>query len=251
MRGLRTGRCAFRRVVSGPSGCEHLADAHGLRQARAVKDTATTPAPVVLAYPLRGRFLARNSPARRVPSHGTHLMGTTYAIDLVPVDEQGRSAPWSWRAAVATEDPRGFVGFGAPVLAPCAGEVVIVHDCEIDHEARRSQLTLLPYMLSQAGRLRGGPSAIAGNHVVIRKGTEGPFVLLAHLQQGSARVRVGDRVRQGDVVAACGNSGNSTQPHVHLQATDGTDWNTARGLPITFETPQGPALPAESEIIPP
>ncbi|HZL81707.1 MAG TPA: M23 family metallopeptidase [Demequina sp.] len=72
---------------------------------------------------------------------------------------------------------------------------------------------------------------------------------MAHLRQGSARVRVGDRVRQGDVVAACGNSGNSTQPHVHLQATDGTDWNTARGLPIAFATPQGPALPRESEII--
>ncbi len=245
MRGVRAGLCAFRRL----SGCERLAAACGLRQAGAVKDTAISPAPVILGYPLRGRFRARNSPARRVPSHGTHLMGTTYAIDLVPVDEAGRSAPWNWRAVVATEDPRGFVGFGAPVLAPCGGEVVIVHDGEIDHEARRSQLTLLPYMLGQAGRLLGGPSAIAGNHVVIRTSTEGPFVLLAHLQQGSARVRVGDRVRQGDVVAGCGNSGNSTQPHVHLQATDSTEWNTARGLPIAFTTPQGPALPQESEII--
>lgn len=214
-----------------------------------MRDTASAPAPVVLAYPLRGRFLARNSPARRVPSHGTHLMGTTYAIDLVPVDERGRSAPWRWRAAVGTEDPRGFVGFGTEVLAPCAGEIVIVHDGETDHEARRSLPTLLPYLLGQAGRLRQGPSAIAGNHVVISQGAGGPFVLLAHLQQGSVRVRVGDRVHPGEVVAACGNSGNSTQPHVHLQATDSTDWEFTRGLPIAFATLEGPTLPGEAEII--
>src|SRR5690606_23743425 len=89
--------------------------------------------PLVLDYPFTGRWLTRNSPARRVPSHGTHLMGTTYAIDFIPVDDHGRSAPWSWRAAVATEPPEAFVGFGRPVLAPCAGRVVVAHDGEPDH----------------------------------------------------------------------------------------------------------------------
>jgi hypothetical protein len=119
-------------------------------------------------------------------------MGTTYAIDFIPVDVRGRPAPWSWRAAVATEAPENFIGFGAPILAPCSGRVVIAHDGEPDHEARRSQLTLLPYMLNQAGRARGGPSAIAGNHVVIAKGADGPFILLAHLRKGSVKVAVGD-----------------------------------------------------------
>ncbi len=206
-------------------------------------------APVVLAYPFRGRWLARNSPARRVPSHGTHLMGTTYAIDFIAVDARGRSAPWSWRAAVGTEAPEGFVGFGAAVLAPCSGRVVVAHDGEPDHEARRSQLTLIPYALGQAGRVRGGAPAVAGNHVVIAVGTRGPFVLLAHLRHGSVGVHVGDRVREGDVVGACGNSGNSTQPHLHLQATDSTTWDRARGLPIAFKAGGAPALPGESEIV--
>ena len=205
--------------------------------------------PVVLAYPFSGRWLTRNSPARRVPSHGTHLMGTTYAIDFIPVDARGRSAPWSWRAAVATEAPENFVGFGAPILAPCSGWVVIAHDGEPDHEARRSQLTLLPYMLGQAGRARGGPSAIAGNHVVIATGADGPFVLLAHLRRGSVKVAVGDHVQDGVVVGACGNSGNSTQPHLHIQATDSTNWGQARGLPIAFRATGAPALPGESEIV--
>lgn len=205
--------------------------------------------PVVLAYPFSGRWLTRNSPARRVPSHGTHLMGTTYAIDFIPVDARGRSAPWNWRAAVATEAPENFVGFGAPILAPCSGRVVIAHDGEPDHEARRSQLTLLPYMLGQARRARGGPSAIAGNHVVIATGADGPFILLAHLRRASVKVAVGDHVQEGVVVGACGNSGNSTQPHLHIQATDSTNWDHARGLPIAFRATGAPPRPGESEII--
>lgn len=203
---------------------------------------------MVLAYPFSGRWRVRNSPARRVPSHGTHLMGTTYAIDFIPVDARGRSAPWSWRAAVATERPESFVGFGARILAPCSGRVIIAHDGEPDHEARRSQLTLLPYALGQASRVRSGPTAIAGNHVVIAA-ADGPYVLLAHLRKGSIEVGVGDQVQEGDALGACGNSGNSTQPHLHLQATDSTNWDLARGLPIAFRATGAPALPGESEIV--
>lgn len=204
--------------------------------------------PVRLAYPFSGRWLARNSPARRVPSHGSHLMGTTYAIDFIAVDQRGRSAPWSWRAALATEPPEAFVGFGAPILAPCSGRVVIAHDGEPDHEARRSQLTLVSYALGQARRARGGAPAIAGNHVVVAH-PGGGYVLVAHLRRSSVGVAVGDRVREGDVLGACGNSGNSTQPHVHVQATDSTDWERARGLPIAFRAPGAPAMPREFEIV--
>lgn len=79
-------------------------------------------------------------------------MGTTYAIDFIPVDEHGRSAPWSWRAAVATEPPEIFVGFGAPILAPCPGRVVIATDqCG-------------PYILL-AHLQRGSVTVTVGDHV--------------------------------------------------------------------------------------
>jgi murein DD-endopeptidase MepM/ murein hydrolase activator NlpD len=150
---------------------------------------------------------------------------------------------------LATEAPQNFVGFGAPILAPCAERVVIAHDGKPDHEARRSQLTLLPYMLSQLGRARGGAPAIAGSHVVIAVATDGPVIRLAHLRYGSIKVGVGDQVQAGEVVGACGNSGNSTQPHLHIQATDSTNWDEARGLPIAFQATDAPALPGESEIV--
>lgn len=204
---------------------------------------------MLLEYPFRGRWRAVNSPARRVPSHGTHLLGTTYAIDFVAVDERGRSARRGLRSAFATEPPERFTGFGADILAPVAGVVVIAHDGEADHGARRSPLTLLPYALGQAARLRAGPAAVAGNHVVIAVAPQGPFVLLAHLRRGSIRVTEGQRVVAGDLLGACGNSGNSTEPHVHIQATDSIGWDAARGLPIAFRGPRGAALPAEGSIV--
>lgn len=216
-----------------------------------------TYSPVGLELPFRGRWRARNSPARKVPSHGSHAFGTTYAIDFIPVDAIGRSAPFGWRSLFFVESPESFVGFGWPVLAPAARTVVMTHDGEIDHEARRSQLHLLVYALSQANRVRGGAPAIAGNHVVLALSATGPFVLLAHLRRGSVSVETGDRLQPGDPVGECGNSGNSTQPHLHVQVTDSTNWESTRGLPIRFHRPgadprsseQDFWMPAESEIV--
>ncbi len=194
------------------------------------------PEPAVLSLPLTGPCLVQNSPARRIPSHGTHIMASTYAIDLVPVDQRGRSGrSRDWRTWLATEPPERFVGFGQPVLAPSDGTVVDVHDGEPDHEARRSQLSLIPYALGQAGRLRQGASGLAGNYVVIRL-PDRNYVALVHLQRGSPTVVVGDVVQTGDRLANCGNSGNSTEPHVHLQVMDGPDPMSAKGVPLVFDS---------------
>jgi hypothetical protein len=215
-----------------------------------VTSRATGVGPVELALPFLGRWQARNSPARRVPSHGTDLFGVTYAIDFVAVDDDGRSARRTWRSWISVEPPTIFVGFGVPILAPASGTVVQAIDGEPDHEARRSVPTQVAYALDQPRRVRAGASAIAGNHVVLEVGTGGPFVLLAHLREGSVLVRPGDVVVTGEAVGQCGNSGNSTEPHVHVQATDSVSWPSAVGLPLTFRRPGGGVwLPAESEIV--
>lgn len=191
--------------------------------------------PVLLSLPFTGRWLVQNSPARRVPSHGVDLLGQRYAIDFVGVDARGRTAPVrDWRTALATEPPERFVAFGAPILSPVDGVVVAVHDGEPDHEARRSQLALIPYALGQAGRLRRGTGAVAGNHVVIADRVSGMFVALVHLRRGSLGVRAGAEVTAGEQIGECGSSGNSTQPHVHVQAMDSTDLAVARGVPLAF-----------------
>jgi len=228
----------------------------------------TVPSPdtreIVLSLPFAGRWLARNSPARRVPSHGIDLFGERYAIDFVGVDDRRATAGIrDWRTFLATEPPERFFSFGRPILAPGSGTVVDVHDAEPDHEGRRSQLALVPYALGQAARLRQGVSAIAGNYVAISLHENGTFVALAHLRAGSIRVSVGQEVEPGQQIAACGNSGNSTQPHVHVQAMDSADLSVARGVPMTFrrfrEWPSGAkevqirerGMPGEGAVVEP
>ncbi|PRB11821.1 peptidase, partial [Microbacterium sp. MYb62] len=138
---------------------------------------------VALALPFTGRWLTQNSPASRIPSHGTTLFGTSYAIDFVPVGADGRSAPLNVARFLGTEKPESFIGFGRSILSPVAGEVVEAHDGEADHVARRSPLALIGYAVTQASRVRGGAAAMAGNHVAIR--IPGAVVLLAHLRAGS------------------------------------------------------------------
>lgn len=219
---------------------------------------------VVISLPFGGLWLARNSPARRVPSHGTDLLGERYAIDFIGVDGRRRTAERrDWRTFLAAEPAERFFAYGRPILAPADGIVAEVHDDEIDHVGRRSQLALVPYALGQRARVRQGVGAVAGNYLIIALRDSGAFVALAHLRAGSIRVAAGDEVRAGQHVAACGNSGNSTQPHVHVQVMDSPDLSVARGIPMAFrrfrELPSGAkqfqiresGLPGEGAVVEP
>lgn len=206
--------------------------------------------PVELHFPFEGHWLARNSPARRIPSHGSHLFGTTYSIDFIGVHANGRTAPWGLASAFGTEPPEKFPGFARPILAPVDGEVVAALDGVEDHVARRSQLHLAWYLASQASRLRrGGHDAITGNYVAIRT-RFGSVVSLMHLRRGTVLVRTGDTVAAGQPLGECGNSGNSTQPHVHVQVTDTADFENCTGLPMAFRRPSDPSawVPGENEV---
>ena len=191
---------------------------------------------VIGRLPFEGWWLSEVSPTRRVPSHGTDLFGTTYALDFLVVDDDGRTAPArSLRTVFATEPPELFYAFGRPLYSPVAGTVVSVHDGEPDHEARRSILTLIPYGLSQPRRIRRGLTAVLGNHVIIQVAESPYYVGLVHLQRGSVQVSPGERVCAGDQIGRCGNSGNSTQPHLHIQAMNSPDPYAAKGVPLRFD----------------
>ncbi|MFL6079759.1 MAG: M23 family metallopeptidase [Ornithinibacter sp.] len=196
-----------------------------------------------LAYPFVGRWLTQNSPADRVPSHGTDLFATAYAIDFVPVDDAGRSARITLASLLRPEPPERFPGFGRAVLAPVDGIVVAAADDEPDHPAYRG-LPSVGYAVTQRGRVAGGWAQLAGNHVMVQA-PHGPVVAVCHLQRGSVGVRPGEQVRVGEVLGRCGNSGNSTEPHVHLQAIDRADAGNAQPVPITF----GGRLPRNGQVV--
>ena len=196
-----------------------------------------------LAFPFKGRWLTQNSPANRVPSHGTTLFATSFAIDFVPVDEAGRTAPITFGTLWRPEPSERFPGFGRPVLAPAQGVVVGVHQTSPDHHSFRG-LPSVGYALTQRRRAAAGWVELAGNHVMIAT-RDGPLVVVCHLQRASVEVQLGQSVRVGEPLGRCGNSGNSTEPHVHVQAIDRADVHHASAAPISF----GGHLPRNGEIV--
>ena len=198
--------------------------------------------PVDIGPPVRGHWTAVNSPTSRVPSHGVHAWAQTYGLDLVhdPGDGAKPSVGW-WPIARRPDD---FPGFGKPVFAPVSGEVVRARDGMRDHRSRTSPPALVYFALESVRELLG-PPGVLGNHVVIRR-DDGACVLVAHLKRYSLRVARGDRVDRGTVVGRCGNSGNSTEPHVHVQAMTRPGVWLAEGRPLLLDgrepPPDGEAL---------
>lgn len=187
--------------------------------------------PVEIASPVRGRWTVLNSPADQVPSHGTRLYGQTYAIDVLLPRPPGTPPVVPWTGGFAA--PGTFGSFGLPVHAVADGTVVRVVDGRRDHRARTSWLALAYLLTVEALRPLAGPAAVLGNHVVVDHG-DGVFSLVAHLRRGSGRVAPGQRVAVGDVLGEVGNSGNSSEPHLHVQLMDRPQPLRAAGIPFRW-----------------
>lgn len=185
-------------------------------------------APRVLAPPVRGRWMALTSPVDHVPSQGTHAYGQTHALGLVV--EDGTRPDIAWRPL--SRPPQDFPAFDMVVYAPAEGTVVRVHDRQRDHRSRNSWPWLIGSVLENTLRELKGPSGLLGNHVVIDVG--GVYVLLGHLRRGSFLVSTGERVRSGQPLARCGNSGACTEPQVRMQLMDLRHPLLAAGLPFVW-----------------
>lgn len=187
---------------------------------------------IAVAAPVSGRWLALNSPATKTPSHGVRAYGQTYAIDLI-AEPAGKARPeFGGPAMRASTD---YPAFGAPVFAMLDGTVVRASDWRRDHRARSNVFGFIYLTFEGMIRQLGGPGFIVGNHVTIRS-DDGTYAAVAHLQQGSVAVRVGERVTVGTRIGTCGNSGNSSEPHVHAQLMDRASFWTGEGIPMAFES---------------
>lgn len=167
--------------------------------------------------PLRGGvWLTGNGPSnasghRRalIPVDGKPSIAQSFAIDYVKLDDK-------WRRFTGDSlKNENYYAEGVDALAVANGIVVATKD-GIPENTPGIESRAVPITLETVG----------GNHVIIDL-RDGRYAFYAHLKPGSLRVKLGDRVRRGQVIGLVGNSGNSTEPHLHFYISD--DGNSPLG----------------------
>ena len=133
------------------------------------------------------------------------------AFDIVITDEKGNSFKTDGKT---NED---YYAFGKELIAPCDGEIVLVVDGIKDN---------IPGILN--------PVYVPGNTVII-KTKNNEFLFFAHFKQHSIVVKQGQKIKQGQLLGLCGNSGNSSEAHLHFHIQNVEDMNSATGVKCYFE----------------
>jgi murein DD-endopeptidase MepM/ murein hydrolase activator NlpD len=196
--------------------------------------------PFIVDFPLRGAWIAPNTPGTRIPSHGTDALGERYAYDFVGINPRRRdnrfyrSSPL--RYLIFGVRLQACYGWGQPIYAATDGVVLQADDGwpERDpvHPIRDIHVMLKNARAFNANQL-SDLRTLTGNFILVE--SQVGYVVYAHAQTGSVRVAVGDRVVTGQHLANVGHSGNSTAPHLHFHLMDQPDPWKAQGIPCAFQ----------------
>ena len=182
--------------------------------------------PIVVGPPLRGRNWAAINTPHNVDGHrkallrvdGRDVVAQRFAIDFA---RRGWNRK-TWRGDRFNNS--SYYAYGANVLAASDGIVSSIKDGIPENvpgdDSRAVEITL---------------DNAAGNYVTVDSG-DGRYLFYAHMQPGNLRVKPGDEVRRGDVLGLLGNSGNSTEPHLHFHIGDADSLLGAEGLPYVFDS---------------
>jgi hypothetical protein len=165
-----------------------------------------------LSLPFEGKWLVFWGGDTRQMNHHHDVPAQKFAFDLLGVDQNGSTHRGN---GARNED---YLCFGREILAPADGVVVEAIDGVLDNTPG----SMNPYCL-------------VGNCVVIQHRTN-EFSVLAHFQRGSVAVKAGEQVKRGQVLGKCGNSGNSSEPHLHYHLQDSAIFQDAVGIKVRFQT---------------
>jgi hypothetical protein len=188
--------------------------------------------PIVVAPPLTGSdWVAANACCSLSPHRGTMIpiggrinAAERYAIDWSRFDLTRPLVDGDAQSTFSGDpfDNASYFTYDQPVLAVGDGEIAVVVDDLPDAEPRVLQ--------------DGLPLSEYGGNYVILKLAEGVYAFYAHLKPGSVTVEVGDTVSVGDEIARTGNSGNTTESHLHFHVMDGTAPLSATNLPFVISS---------------
>lgn len=182
-------------------------------------------------FPLAGRSFVAVAASFHTPHRWASIEEFAYDIAVLT----GSGSTYRGTGAKLTD----YAAFGKPVRAVADGKVVTSSDGRADnvamlkHADEPDEAYMTRLQEAQMALLAKGMASVLGNHVVIDHGN-GEFSIYAHLKNGSVAVKVGDTLKAGDIIAALGSSGNSTEPHLHFQICDGPDIADCRPIPANF-----------------
>lgn len=193
--------------------------------------------PVVVEFPLRGEWRATNTPAEKVPSHGTDYFGQRYAYDFVQMDETGiwfypGDLPVLWRHYTKGIPASAFYCWDEPVHAAFAGRVAEVGAGWRDRATVQALWEIVRTTFMPPINTPEDHRPLAGNYVIMEG--DGVFAFYGHLRSGSVAVAPGEDVVAGAILGNVGNSGNSTMPHLHFHLMDRVHPLSAKGVPCAF-----------------
>lgn len=188
-------------------------------------DVHSTSPKVVVRFPLNERALIGWGGDRLETNYHVIKPNERWAYDiLIPPAE------------VKSSKLEDYGIYGAKVMAPATGTVVSINNDEKDVEPGSDDF-----------------QSMAGNHIYIRLDESGTYLILAHLKQGSIKVKEGQHVNEGEFLAQVGNSGSSSEPHLHIhhqrQDPSKVSMFLAEGLPLYFQTEKGAMMPERGEYI--
>jgi len=163
--------------------------------------------------PFTGKWTVFNGGIDENLRHGGSV-SQTYAYDFIIMDDEGKS--FHGKAT----DLHSYYCYEKDIIAPADGTVVQVR--------KRSKNSFVDGINAYCDSVD-----IRGNYVTI-KHHDSEYSVSAHLMPNSITVKVGDKVKQGEVIAKCGNSGNSSEPHLHFQFQSAKSFFLSVGLPIAF-----------------
>ena len=170
---------------------------------------------VEYTLPFEGEWYTVNGGVTKNTSHSWKILPQRFAYDFIIVDEEGKSYHGD------KKDLRSYYCYGKDILAPADGVVVSIKnnfsDCRIMSD----------------GQTDPDAPDIGGNRIII-KHSSNEYSAICHLMPESVLVQKGQKVKRGDVIAKCGNSGNTTEPHVHFQVQNTAHFYSCIGLPILF-----------------
>ncbi|HDR4564672.1 M23 family metallopeptidase [Bacillus paranthracis] len=188
-------------------------------------DVHSTSPKVVVRFPLNERALIGWGGDRLETNYHVIKPNERWAYDILIPPAEVKSSKL---------DDYGI--YGAKVMAPASGTVVSINNDEKD---------LVP----------GSDDfqSMAGNHIYLRLDGTGTFLVLAHLKKGSIKVKEGQHVNEGEFLAQVGNSGSSSEPHLHIhhqrQDPSKVSMFLSEGLPLYFRTEKGVIMPEKGEYI--